>query len=588
MINRYAVPAEFNPDYLKAQPYDMDFLTHMADKAEKNFSDTQDSLDKLSGLAGSLNPAPGNEEWAKKVGAKYTKELDDIATNFNKMNLSEIKSKANKLKSNFLNDSNVKTILNNREYYEKTLSPYLSKPENKFNINKIPYLDRNNKFQSNEMSYDGTLDYTPAIDYNKEIDDRLKDVEYEIAKSSGYEMKKDTTTGLWMIKINNGYKKVRELEQFKPVIEGLTNTFMNPNSPAAAYFRDLTERDNPGSYTKDFVKQYITDRSSVYQNTQDMTGANYDIIPGQFDKNKENKDDEDNVSTLSTPLRKHQVTANMNIDDIFSKVQFDKNGNLIDTKTDVHDPDYASKQLDPNNYNKGFMMYADQATKSINTKPEAEAYLEAQIVKNPELALYTQENAISILRDATKSLQSSNVTILKPGEKGLAKAQNEIFGKDGYGDLHERTIYAINANGDKTQSNYNSVTKALGYANGIPADILKKGSVTGIDVTGIDAGDYTVTLPNSKGTPVTLYVGSNDELKEIAKLSGAVNSLVYSGGGNIEVLKRKITVDNHLDTKHKVYNPMITIEDITTGEKEKMTLSELHKLTAQLIKAKLK
>ena len=67
-----------------------------------------------------------------------------------------------------------------------------------------------------------------------------------------------------------------------------------------------------------------------------------------------------------------------------------------------------------------------------------------------------------------------------------------------------------------------------------------------------------------------------------------VNELVYSGGGTIEILKRKITVNNNLDTKRRVYNPIITLEDITTGEKEEMSLSELHLLTAKLIKRKLK
>lgn len=296
-INTNDLPAKFNPDYLKTQPYDMEFLTHMADKAEKNALDAQDSLDKLSGLAGSLNPAPGNEEWAKKVGTKYTKELDDIATNFNKMSYAEIRSKANKVKSNFLNDPNVKTIVNNREYYEKTLSPYLSKSESKFNINKIPYLDRENKFQQNEMNYDGTLNYTPFADYDKHIDDYLKDVEYRIAKKSGYSITPDKNTGLLMLNTSKGAIKVRELPEFQASIDALTKSMVNPNRPESAYFKDSVERDYPGAYNEDFLKRHITQRAQRFFNTQDLSETDHNIIPGQFDKDK-NPEDSKPLPTL--------------------------------------------------------------------------------------------------------------------------------------------------------------------------------------------------------------------------------------------------------------------------------------------------
>lgn len=559
------------PAQLDIQPYDKDFMLNAAKAVQGRADDVEEGAYKLQSLISQVNAIDEHKEFKQELDNKYYQRLQNVYDRFNKGDIQGAKKELIKTSMDWQIDP-LRNELEN-SYANKSLwqKDRIQKGE-KY----APWEDPMSTFKGK------TLDNQPEPfryygmgeiqDHQKRADEMMK-----IPHGSGYEK-----AGIHIdddgniIKIDKGYEGIAE-NFISQLAKAKTSDFLTTKEGIGFAKQSMYNgipKENLGEYASQYLAhaglgqmyKKITEKTDFQYAPEDVRTANTPI----------------DVSTLSNPLRKHKVTANMSLEDM-DNVEFDESGNVKPAKTQkiVGTPGTSRS---PSGIDR---VDVDIPREEVNT------YIKTLQDKYPVLKNMPPKEAFEIIKDATKSLESSNATILKPGRAALQAAKYEIFGEAGYGDLHERTFYAINSKGEKSELNYKSVAKMLGYGDAIPDKALKVAAVTGVDVSGEDAGDYTVTIPASDGTATTLMVSSNDQIKRVAQLSGIVNNLVYMGGGtsvmkdNKGNITYKITVTNNLDPDSRTFDPKVTIEDANGNKDADLSLQDIHLMTATQVANKI-
>jgi len=602
-LNPYSRTAE-----QKILPYNTDLIAGLAEYNQKRYDTASGEYDELLGAFNKILALEQDIPKRQEAIDQYRKALSD-AHSKTQGDYAKMLPVLKRLKNDFQNDlaygklGAIITQYNNAAAYNKEVDDKLAKGEIDARTADLLKQDANlryknigepDQFGRYSGKYQGR---TPVkhIDPYELTDKIVKGWEAnKLATENGLRFSEDSQGRRYMLnkKGEHIYVNGNEIKEF-------TKQMLNQNPDFQASADQQTWVDNYGIdinseiYGSDqhgnqvqinpeaYIKNY---RNSLTEGPANFMGAKYGYDQDSYSNTL--KEDSyglkaydptfvsKNIETLSSPLRKNKVTENLTLDDILNKTKFNSNGSIADNEL------VKFNSQAPTGNPLGVGTVNPTGTK-INTKPEALKYLATQVTKNPELKGLNPKEAFEVLKTANESLASSNATILKPGYNTLKTVNNTIFGEgEAYGDLHERPIYIIDANGNKSKVDYKVVAKSLGYGDNIPKEALKSSSITGVDVAGEDAGDFTATIPDKDGNPTTLYIGSNDATKKVAQVSGKVNSLLYQGGGTAVVGDVKIIVNNKLDVKSKKYDPEITLEN-SKGEKETLTLSELSQFTGE-------
>ena len=256
----------------KLPPIDFDFLLKTKQLREAKEDAASEVLDKTQGLLAALNPAPGNEDWAKRVSNDYQTVMSKITDDFGKVPIQQTISDVRKLKSHFINNPEVKTILNNKEYFDKILAPYMANKEAQLNVpggtmqNYLePVEGGGYKFKPNELSYSGTLSYQPFADYNKRNFDYLKEVVSRlIPKDSNGNLVPTTTDeygNLYWVD-NNQKRYVKDDKTFQTAVEGLANTTLSQSDPESRWYKaDLEFHGQGDLFNKENIKNHLLELS---------------------------------------------------------------------------------------------------------------------------------------------------------------------------------------------------------------------------------------------------------------------------------------------------------------------------------------
>ena len=277
-ITRFAKPAEL-------APIDFDFLMKNKMYQDQKQDAASKTVDELTGVLASLNPAPGNIEWGTDISKKYNEAMGSIASDVGKVPIEQTMSDARKLRSNFINNPEVKTILNNKDYYDKVLAPYLANKENKFNVNMMPYLDQNTgEFKPNKLSYAGSLSYVPYQNVTDWADKQFKEAELRLSedlRSKGMEIFTEPTTGLKYYTAGGERKYVRNEESFKPIIESTVDILMSGQNPESRFLKSDAEWKQPGSFNRDYVRNIISPLTTKYYTEKIEGQPTTGWVPGQ-------------------------------------------------------------------------------------------------------------------------------------------------------------------------------------------------------------------------------------------------------------------------------------------------------------------
>lgn len=281
-ITRFAKPAEL-------APIDFDFLMKNKMYQDQKQDAASKTVDELTGVLASLNPAPGNIEWGTDISKKYNEAMGSIASDVGKVPIEQTMSDARKLRSNFINNPEVKTILNNKDYYDKVLAPYLANKENKFNVNMMPYLDQNTgEFKPNKLSYAGSLSYVPYQNVTDWADKQFKEAELRLSedlRSKGMEIFTEPTTGLKYYTAGGERKYVRNEESFKPIIESTVDILMSGQNPESRFLKADAEWKQPGSFNRDYVRNIISPLTTKYYTEKIEGQPTIGWVPGQASEN---------------------------------------------------------------------------------------------------------------------------------------------------------------------------------------------------------------------------------------------------------------------------------------------------------------
>lgn len=252
------------PD-LKLEPLNFDFMLKAKAMQDAKQDAALKTLDETTGLLAALNAAPGNEKWAKDVAGKYNTMLGKVANDVGKVPIQQTVSDARRIKADFLNNPDVKTILNNKEYYDKILAPYMANKEAQLNVpggTMAQYMEPGPNggynFKQNQVSYAGTLSYQPYADFNKRYFDVLEKVKNTVVPKDASGNYVPTTIdehgNLYWVE-NNQRKYIKDSDTFKNAIDGLSNTILNQRDPEARWYKANLEFHGQGDY---FNKENIS------------------------------------------------------------------------------------------------------------------------------------------------------------------------------------------------------------------------------------------------------------------------------------------------------------------------------------------
>lgn len=270
---------------LDIKPLDFDFLLRAQAYQDQRADLAGKNLDEVTGMLATLNPAPGNIEWGTKVINKYNNSLNKVVDEYGKVPIQKTISDARRIKAGFLADPEVKTLLNNKDYYDKVLSPYLANKESKYNVNMMPYLDsETGQFKPNELSYAGSLSYVPYQNVGNFIDGQLQKVEYQLAedmRSRGMQIFTEPTTNLKYYMAGGERKYIRNEESFKPAVESTVDILMSGQTPEGRFLKADAEWKQPGSFNRDYVRNVVTPYTTKYFGQKAEGQPNIGWVPGQ-------------------------------------------------------------------------------------------------------------------------------------------------------------------------------------------------------------------------------------------------------------------------------------------------------------------
>lgn len=604
MINQYDKTAALN-----IQPYNWDLLNLAGSTTQKRADEVDEDAYKLQSLIGSVNAIDQHKEYKKQLDDWAYGKLNKVYETMKKGNTNAARREIMQAGIDFQRNPLRQELEQSYDIYNKQYLPSVQKMKEAGTYADVygnPYANFQGKQESGEINpfrYKGMLN---KEDYGENAQSLVAGIAKDSRVWEGYAKypKGHPLEGQPMVnQFNQLIKqdgKTEGIDLDKIQLVARANAEALVRGKGGRYFVDETlGKPVNFDYLAPEEKQAVIERGTkllsqlaLKQLTLNTaSGVDLQNLPEYLSKQD---DSGTGIQTLSGSLRKRNVTANLNLDDLTSGLKFNPDGSIKESiiqKPVPQIPDKTTIQNMPG-YSTGVALakgFVNNMTQNIDAKPEAEAYLRGIREKNPSLANVSDEEAVGIITDATKSLSNSTSTQLKLDETMSKSIQAQVFGPDGYGDLADRNIYLINSDGSQSQRNYKDVASKLGYGDNIPKDALKKAKITGIDVDGEDAGNYIAVIPNKKGDPVNLIIQSNDQVKKMASVSGAANSLLYSGGGeaSIEVgngIVAHVEVKNNLNVKNRTYDPKVTISYIKDGqiiEQDKdLTLSEVYNETA--------
>lgn len=291
-ITRFAKPAEL-------PPIDFGFLAQQQQFAQARQDAASKNIDEATGMLAALNAAPGNEKWASEITSKYNEALGKISEDFGKVSLQQSISDARRIKAHFLSNPDVKTILNNKDYYDKILAPYMANKEAQLNVpggTMAGYLEAKPEggynFKQNRVSYSGTLSYQPFADYSKWTDDQFKQAEYRLAEDlsrNGIKVFTEPKTQLLYYTEGGERKYIRNLNTFADVIDSTAEILMSGQNPESRFLL-ADSRWRGIEPTKESIKKMITPLATKYFGEKVEGKANVGFVPGQGDGNKTDAD----------------------------------------------------------------------------------------------------------------------------------------------------------------------------------------------------------------------------------------------------------------------------------------------------------
>lgn len=275
-------PADF-----EFQPYPLDFISRMGQYSQKQHDDNLDKIDKVTaGIAGLL-AAPGHEDLVNEVSNEYKAQSLDLINKSEQAGYKNLAQDTRRFQNQFINDPRVKTIVSSKDAYDKNWRPVMNDPKNKSSIYQMPtIMDARGNFKQNKENY-GNLNYVPYADFNKAIDDELKKVEHRIAGSSKLPVTYDLDGNL-LLKQGDKLLKVREMAEFKRAIPAIANSFMDAETPEARALEASTNANAPGSYNRNFVTNFITNKAIPLYNTQYTEQDRYTSLDDGKDKDDDN------------------------------------------------------------------------------------------------------------------------------------------------------------------------------------------------------------------------------------------------------------------------------------------------------------
>jgi len=260
------------PD-LKLEPLDFDFLLKAQAYQDQKADAASKTLDEAAGLLAALNPAPGNEKWASDISTQYNQAFEKVTNDLGKVPIQQTISDARRIKAHFLSNTDVKTILNNKEYYDKILAPYMANKEAQLNVpggTMAGYLEPlpggGYNFKQNKTAYAGSLSYQPYADFNTRYFNQLKEVVATVIPKDRNGNQVQTTTDEYGNKYwidSKGVKTyVKDAATFKNAIDGLSNTILQQRAPEDRWYRaDLEFRGQKDRFNKDDISKVLLELS---------------------------------------------------------------------------------------------------------------------------------------------------------------------------------------------------------------------------------------------------------------------------------------------------------------------------------------
>ncbi len=239
----------------------------------------EEEIDKNSAIFNSLNPAPGHEPYAQRIGAKYKGASEEALNYLDKGEIDKANRILKRSKYEFINDPDVKKIMNSRDAYDKKWSAIMNDSKNQGAIYNMPgVLDDKGKFMPNEQLYDN-LDYIAPTAYLGRINEYLKEVpvKKQMVKGTGYV--RTDKQGNRFFDQPSGYIERRDQNEYNPAIQGLTRTMLNPTDPDYRYFKaDFERQFGQGSFNEKNVSDYIGQLSRHHYVNNDMSDTQSQFI----------------------------------------------------------------------------------------------------------------------------------------------------------------------------------------------------------------------------------------------------------------------------------------------------------------------
>ncbi len=605
-LNPYSRPAE-----QKILPYNTDLIAGLAEYNQKRYDTASGEYDEL---LGAFNKIPALEQDIPKRQEaidQYRKALSDAHSKA-QGDYAKMLPVLKRLKNDFQNDraygklGAIEAQYNAAAAYNKEVDDRLTKGEIDARTADLLKQDANlryknigepDQFGRYSGKYQGR---TPAaiVKLYDEGDKLAKGWEAQKSASEGVTFKTDAEGRRYMVnsKGETEYVNGKEVQQY--IKQALEN---NPN--ARAYADQQTWVDNygitmdseiygsdqhgnqvqidPEAYVKNYRNKITDDPANFmgakygYDRTSTGTGIKEDSYGLEDYKNK----NEINIpmETISGQILKNKVTANLSLEDMMKNIEYNPDGSIkekiVSLPKTAEDIAKEPKNMNP----KTGTLYATDPNKKVDVKNEVEIYYKELQNKYPEIKNLTPKDGLKLVADATKSLESQTGGIIKLDKKINESLQYSLFGTDGYGDLANRRLFSIDAQGNKSEDNYQAVAKALGYGDNIPQTALKQAQVIGVDKSGTNTGSYVVSLPDAEGNPTNLYVAASEQLQKIAALPQEVNQLIISGGGESQNFPG-LKVELKLNNKTRSFEPVIHY-----GDKE-YNMQQFNTITNETVK----
>jgi hypothetical protein len=289
--NRFTrlAPQEYISQYI---PTNFDDIFKAGAYKEKAYDEGEEQAAKLSGLAASLNPAPGHEGLASRVAGGYNESLSNLVDQYKDYGDPEFKRQLRRQVYKFAADPEVKKVINSREYYEKNIAPNLPELQAKGAYFTSPYMEKGTKaqFKPNELLYSG-FDYAIG-DPKAEIDKDLNEVATQVKAdptSFGAFIYKDSKNpsnplnGKVVTREGDRVREWRDEDTFNATKNAILGDWIEHQDITPGRKRFWAEFENPRQLS-DFIEQQMP---KYFVNKQ-TNKANYSIPSLDYGSGEQN------------------------------------------------------------------------------------------------------------------------------------------------------------------------------------------------------------------------------------------------------------------------------------------------------------